>query len=134
MRWVLDTTAFSHLMQRDNALESMIKKYPPKNIVTVPPVVAEIQYGLKRLVPTSKKHLLLTVERDRILKVVGVLPWIDEASSYFGEIKAYLEKKGEMIDDFDIAISAIALSHGAGVITTNMDHFCRIKNLECMAW
>ena len=134
MKWVLDTTAFSHLMKRDQDLESIIKTYPPKDIVTVPPVIAEIQYGLKRLQPSSKKQLLLTVERDRILKVIGVLPWIDEASSYFGMIKADLEKKGQLIDDFDIAIAAIAMSHSAGVMTANMNHFCRIRNLQCLDW
>ena len=134
MKWVLDTSAFSHLMKRDHELQSIIKTYPPKDIVTVPPVIAEIQYGLKRLQPSSKKQLLLTVERDRILKVLDVLPWIDESSSFFGEIKADLEKKGQLIDDFDIAISAIALSHEAGVITANINHFSRVQNLQCMDW
>ena len=63
MRWVLDTTAFSHLMRRDTAIENLIKKYPPKNILAVPPVIAEIQYGIKRLNPSSKKYLLLALEK-----------------------------------------------------------------------
>jgi predicted nucleic acid-binding protein len=39
-----------------------------------------------------------------------------------------------MIDDFDIAIGAIAMAHNCGVITTNLSHFKGIKNLECKAW
>ena len=59
MRYALDTTAFSAFMRRDSALLTLIKGYRPNDIVTVPPVIAEIQYGIKRLKYTSKKVLLL---------------------------------------------------------------------------
>lgn len=134
MRWVLDTTAFSTLMQRNSSIEKLIQQHPPKNIWTVPPVVAEIQYGIKRLNPSSKKSLLLAAERDRILSTINTLPWTQDSSSLFGNIKTDLERKGTPIDDFDIAIGAIALSHGCGVITANLKHFLRIKNLQCMDW
>jgi predicted nucleic acid-binding protein len=47
MRLVLDTTAFSAAMRLDSAMIKLFKKYRPGDIVTVPPVVAEIQYGLE---------------------------------------------------------------------------------------
>jgi predicted nucleic acid-binding protein len=59
---------------------------------------------------------------------------LPEASNHFGKIKAHLEQSGKMIDDFDIAIGAIAIAHKSGVITTNQSHFKRIKNLECKSW
>ena len=134
MRWVLDTTAFSNLMRRDIGIENLIKKYPPKSIWTVPPVIAEIQYGIERLNPSSRKYLLLVAERDRLLFTINTLPWAPDSSLFFGKIKADLERRGKLIDDFDIAIGAIALSHQCGVITANMKHFQMIKNLECMDW
>ena len=86
MRYVLDTTAFSAFMRRDSALLTLIKSYRPSDIVTVPPVIAEIQYGIKRLKYTSKKVLLLKAERDRLLSIINVLPWQSEASKKYGEI------------------------------------------------
>ncbi len=65
---------------------------------------------------------------------IGLIPWTAEASVFFGKIKEKLEKKGEQIDDFDIAIASIAQAHECGVITANMKHFCRVENLECMTW
>ena len=59
-----------------------------------------------------------------------ILPWQPESSENYGEIKADLERRGKPIDDFDIAIAAIAMSHKCGVITANLKHFERIKNLE----
>ena len=102
--------------------------------VTVPPVVAEIQYGIKRLDNDSKKCFLLKAERDRLLSVITVVPWRPESSKKYGEIKADLEHRGKLIDDFDIAIAAIAMSHKCGVLTNNLKHFQRIKGLESKGW
>jgi tRNA(fMet)-specific endonuclease VapC len=134
MRYVLDTTAFSAVMRRDPDLLTFLKGHRPGDIVTVPPVVAEIEYGIKRLDNSSKKCLLLKSERNRLLSIIIVLPWLPESSENFGKIKADLERLGKLIDDFDIAIAAIAISHRCGVITANLDHFQRIKNLESKNW
>jgi tRNA(fMet)-specific endonuclease VapC len=134
MRYVLDTTAFSAAMRKDSALLSVMMGYRPNDIVTVPPVIAEIQYGISRLRNATKKVLLLKAERDRLLSVVTVLPWLSEASQKFGEIKANLERSGKMIDDFDIVIAAIAISHQCGVLTANLKHFERIRGLATLSW
>ena len=134
MRYVLDTTAFSAVMRRDVGLLKLLKGYRPVEIATVPPVVAEIQFGIKRLDSSSKKCLLLKSERDRLLTVIEVLPWDPESSENYGDIKADLERRGKPIDDFDIAIAAIAMSHKCGVITANLKHFDRIKYLETKTW
>jgi len=134
MRYVLDTTAFSAAMRRDADLLEILKSHHPRDIVTAPPVVAEIQYGIERLDNSSKKCLLLKSERDRLLSIINVLPWSSYASDNFGKIKAYLEQKGKLIDDFDIAIAGIALAHKCGVLTANLKHFRRIKNLESKNW
>jgi predicted nucleic acid-binding protein len=52
----------------------------------------------------------------------------------FGSIKAGLEQSGEMIDDFDVAIAAIAMSHDAVVLTANLVHFSRVRGLSCRHW
>ena len=134
MRYVLDTTAFSAAMRQDPDLMSLLKICRPNDIVTVPPVVAEIQYGIKRLKNASKKVLLLKAERDRLLSIINVLPWRSAASKKYGAIKADLERSGRIIDDFDIAIAAIAISHKCGVLTANLKHFERIKELTIKCW
>lgn len=134
MKYVLDTTAFSAAMRKDEGLLSLLKSYRPGDIVTVPPVVAEIHYGIERLDSSSKKCLLLKSEQDRLLSLIRLVPWSPKSSENFGKIKADLERRGKLIDDFDIAIAAIALAHKCGVITANLSHFRRVKNLECKGW
>ena len=132
MRYVLDTTAFSAFMRREEGLLTFLKNHRPGDIVTAPPVVAEIQFGIKRLDHSSKKYLLLKSEKDRLLSVISVLSWSPESSKSFGKIKADLEHEGKLIDDFDIA--AIAISHKCGVVTSNLKHFQRIEDLEVKYW
>jgi len=63
-----------------------------------------------------------------------VLDWTEDASKYFGRMKASLGKSGTPMDDFDIAGAAVALAHGAEVITANLVHFSRIGGLVCRHW
>jgi predicted nucleic acid-binding protein len=43
-------------------------------------------------------------------------------------------EQGQLIDDFDIAVAAIALAHGAGVITANLSHFARVEGQRSRHW
>lgn len=134
MTTVLDTTAFSAAMRQESGVVEFLKARTPGEVATVPPVVAEIEYGIQRIDPSSKKRILLERERDRLLGVVKILPWTTEASRLFGSIKAGLERNGELIDDSDIAIAAIAMSSDAGVLTANLTYFSRVPGLSCAEW
>jgi tRNA(fMet)-specific endonuclease VapC len=131
---VLDTTAFSAAMRQDGSMVEFLRSRKPGDVATVPPVVAEIEYGIRRMGSSSRKRLLLEAARDRLLAVIVVLAWTPEASVSFGSIKAALERSGEPIDDFDIAIAAIATAHGAEVITANLPHFRRVEGLASRHW
>jgi len=134
MTYVLDTSAFSAAMRNEPEIVAFLGKLNPGNIKIVPPVVAEIEYGIARFPSASKKYLLLSAQKERLMKLIKVLPWIPESSVYFGKIKAELENTGRLIDDFDIAIAAIAISHSVSVITANLSHFKRIDGLSCHHW
>jgi tRNA(fMet)-specific endonuclease VapC len=131
---VLDTTAFSAAMRREPGMIEFLRTRKPGDLATVPPVVAEIEYGIQRLEPGSRRRILLEAERGRLLGAVTVLPWTDESSRRFGTCKAQLERDGVLVDDFDIAIASIALSHDAEVVTANLPHFGRLKGLACRHW
>ncbi len=134
MKYLLDTTAFSAAMRNEPEMVTFLEKHRPGTIVTAPPVVAEINYGIARFPKSSKKHLLLTSQKEKLLGTIKVLPWTPGSSVSFGTIKAELEKVGKLIDDFDIAIAAIAMSHFAEVVTANLVHFTRIEGLLCSHW
>jgi predicted nucleic acid-binding protein len=131
---VLDTTAFSAAMRNEPAMVEFLAARQPGDVAVVPPVVAEIEYGIRRLEPGSKKRALLAARREQLLSAIRVLDWTPEASVRSGAIKAALERTGDLIDDFDIAVAAIAQAHGARVVTANLAHFCRVEGLASLHW
>jgi len=131
---VLDTTAFSVAMREEQSLVALLQRARPGDFAVVPPVVAEVEYGINRLPAGSRKRQLLEIHRGRYLEMLRLLPWTREASGTYGTIKASLEQRESLIDDFDIAIDDIALAHRARVITANLGRFSRIDGLQCFHW
>jgi tRNA(fMet)-specific endonuclease VapC len=132
--FVLDTTAFSAAMRFEPAMMKFLSEHRPGEIATVPPVVAEIEYGIRRLDETSRKALLLETRKAELLEHIRLLDWIADASEHFGRIKAVLEKKGTPLDDFDVAIAAVAIAHEAEIVTANLVHFRRVDGLASRHW
>jgi predicted nucleic acid-binding protein len=131
---VLDTTAFSAAMRNEPAIQKFLVSRQPGQVAVVPPVVAEIEYGIQRLEPGSQKRALLAERQAKLLSAIRVLDWTPQASVRFGAIKAALERSGRLIDDFVIAVAALALAHEAGVITANLPHFARVPGLRTAHW
>ena len=50
---VMDTTAFSAAMRGDPQAIQFLKARRPAEVATVPPVVAEIAYGIQRTEPAG---------------------------------------------------------------------------------
>jgi tRNA(fMet)-specific endonuclease VapC len=134
VKFVLDTSAFSACLREEEGIMSFLSGYKPGNFFLVPPVLAEIEYGIARLKDASKKKRLLTQQKKKFFDVFTVLPWTKKSSELFGLIKANLEKSGNLIDDFDIAVASIAMSHEAEVLTANLVHFTRVNGLKCSYW
>ena len=133
MRYVLDTTVASALMRAEAGPSSRLLQKRPADVLLPQPVVAEIRYGLARLPRSRRKreleHRLLT-----LLAALARAEWTDEVSETFGDLKAGLERRGERVDDFDLAIAAHAIAHDAAVVTRNTRHFIRIPSLRVEDW
>ena len=63
------------------------------------------------------------------------VPGLDLPSALgFGRWKATLERAGRRVADADLMIPAIALAHGASVVTGNGKHYERIESLRIEDW
>jgi tRNA(fMet)-specific endonuclease VapC len=131
---VLDTSAFSRLMQADAVALGCAGEHRPGDLFLTPPVAAEIQFGIARLHPGSRRAQLLRSQYRRWRALVEWLEWTEPASAIFGEQKARLETRGALIEDMDIAVAAIAMANAFGVATCNARHFGRIEGLRVDDW
>ena len=131
---VLDTSALSRAMRGDALALAHAGTQRPGELLLVPPVAAEIQYGIARLPVHSRRSRLLRAEYERWRGLLRWLDWGEDASTIFGQQKARLEMRGIRIDDLDLAIAAIAMAYGLGVATCNARHFARIDGLQVHDW
>ncbi|MFC2156017.1 type II toxin-antitoxin system VapC family toxin, partial [Acidobacteriota bacterium] len=66
------------------------------------------------------------------IALVKILPFTSETAERAGEIYLSLRGQNELIDVRDILIGATALVHNLPIITLNVNHFARIKELEVL--
>ena len=60
----------------------------------------------------------------------GVLSITEKAARIFGEVRALLRKKGEIVEDLDILIAATCLAENLTLVTLKHRHFQRIPKLK----
>jgi tRNA(fMet)-specific endonuclease VapC len=133
VKYVLDTNAISALMKGQATMVARMRRVAKADVGLPQPVVAEIAYGIERL-PRSKRRDALA---DRFALIRSELPraaWTDAVSEHFGAIKATLERRGDRIEDFDIAVAAHALAESAVLVTANVRHMARIAGLKVEDW
>jgi tRNA(fMet)-specific endonuclease VapC len=65
---------------------------------------------------------------------LGVLSFDSEAAAHYADIRADLERSGQVIGPYDMMIAGHARSRGLIVITGNLDEFTRVAGLRAEDW
>ena len=129
--YLLDTNIFSYWMRGDLRLIQKIKCYSPSELSLSTITLAEIYYGIAKS-PVKKKERRLKIER--IKSHLEIYPFNESAALKYGEIRASLERQGQVISERDLQIAAIALSKKLCVVTHNAKEFDRIAGLKVEDW
>lgn len=133
MRYLLDTNAISALMRADAAVADRLAGVNRSDVWLPQPALAQIAYGIASL-PPSKRKRWLEERRTLVVSAIQHAAWSDEVSETFGRIKALLEKRGERIEDFDIAIAAHAMAEDTVLVTADRKHMPRVPGLSVEDW
>ncbi len=71
---------------------------------------------------------------DTIIRQTGIVPLNKTALDIAADLHADLRGKGQLIEDADLLIAAIALAHDLTLLTDNVRHFQRIESLQIENW
>ncbi|HAO22505.1 MAG TPA: PIN domain nuclease [Desulfobacteraceae bacterium] len=128
--YVLDTDICIYWLNGNEHIRKKIEKAKPENLRITSVTLAELRYGAynSQRIEENLKNI------DNFLRKARVLSLDQKAADKFGEIKANLRKKGEIICDFDILIASITLRYDGILVTNNTDHFKRINELRFENW
>ena len=130
---ILDTMTVSYLMKGEPCAVSQLQACSRADVLIPQPVIAEIAFGLERM-PPSKRRERLEGRLRLILSQVLRANWTDEVSEHFGRVKTLLERSGQLLEDFDLAIASHALAVDAVLVTSHAQHMGRIPGLELESW
>ena len=123
MRYMLDTDVASLFLKgRAPAVEARLEALPPERVCVSVMTCAELLYGLERLPPEHRLHVVVR----RFLDLVPVLPWTVRAAEWYARIRHRLAAAGAPIGEMDTMIAAHAIAEGAVLVTGSGRHFGRV--------
>ena len=131
MNYFLDTnTCIYYLKGSSPKIAGRLRRTSP-NRIKIPAVVkAELLLGAQK-----------SERRERVLESLGeflmpfeVMPFGDESTSHYAEIREDLEHRGLPIGPNDLLIAATAVANGLTLVTANTDEFARVIGLSIENW
>jgi tRNA(fMet)-specific endonuclease VapC len=130
MRHLLDTNIVSDLVRNPQGrIADRIAQVGEDAVCTSVIVAAELRYGA-----TKKGLERLTVQLERVLGALVILPFEEPADRTYGELRAKLEAAGTPIGGNDLLIAAQAMASGCAVVTDNERAFARVAGLTVVNW
>ena len=129
--YFLDTDICIYLIkEKSKQLLEKLERHSLGECVLSSITLSELQYGVAK----SQKQQQNALALERFLIPLEVMPFDSQAGIVLGNLRAQLEKKGNIIGIFDMMIAAHALSCDATLVTNNMREFSRVKNLSLENW
>jgi len=131
-KYLLDTNVCIFFMRGKYGVAQRISKIGRKNCCISEITVAELLFGAANCTKPEdrERHKQQTLEFVRLLDVIP----ISESLGVFAEEKSRLRKQGEPIDDFDLLIAVTAIKHKLILVTDNIRHMERVKDIKLENW
>ena len=93
-------------------------------------VLYELLYGAEKSAKPVENRSMV----ERFCHRLTVLPFDSKAAAHTGDIRANLERRGQVIGAYDLMTAGHARSQGLIVVTGNLREFERVEGLRCEDW
>jgi len=131
IRYLLDTNICIYIIkQHPKQVIEHLRTLLVGDVAISAITLAELEYGAaKSSRPEQNREALIAFTAP-----LEVLPFDDDASLHYGEIRADLERSGMVIGAMDMLIAAHARSRSLKLVTNNSREFQRIHGLDIENW
>ncbi len=124
----LDTTFVIDLLRGDSKARLIAQNFDNSSesvFVTSPSIVEIVDGAFLSFDPNKEVKKI-----EELLSSIMVLDLNKENAFMAGKTEAQLKESGEVIEIEDIMIAAIAMTNNERLITRNVKHFSKIKDLK----
>ncbi len=131
VRYLLDTDTSIAIMDDSPVhVRQQLKKNRVDEVGISTITLYELQYGVSK----SRKRRRNSATLNSFLAYIQVLEWTRECAYSAGNLRAELEKRGNLIGPYDLLIAAHATTLGATLVTHNVKEFIQVDNLRIQDW
>jgi tRNA(fMet)-specific endonuclease VapC len=130
-RFLLDTDICIHIRRRRSPhlarrFETLQRGEATLSVISF----GELHFGAEK----GPDPLRARYDLEELVSFLPIAPMPAEAGRIYGEIRAVLERKGEMIGGNDCWIAAHALASGLVLVSNNVREFRRVPGLKYENW
>ena len=130
MKYVLDTDTLIYFLKGHESVVEKISVISQSDLSTTIINQTELLYGAFNSI--KKEQNLKKIQA--FLKEITVFEFSHAASFLFAKHKAHLKKQGNILADMDLMIASIVLANEGILVTNNVKHFEKIKELKFENW
>ncbi len=129
--YLLDTNICIYLIKRHPIhVVEKLKSIAPIHIKISSVTLGELEYGVFKSLQREQNRIALL----NFASAFEIIPFNDDDAEHYGQIRAFLEKRGKPIGPYDLQIGAQALSRNLKLVTNNVKEFDRIPGLKIENW
>lgn len=129
MKYLIDTNICIYYLKGKFNLQNKFNKIGKEHCYISEITVAELKYGAENSENPNKAKILVK-ELINQFEIVPIYNCLD----FYAKEKARLRKSGTILDDFDILIGTTAISEKMIMVTNNIKHLSRLKNIKIEDW
>lgn len=130
LKYLLDTNIVIYVLKRRPIEVLKVFNTNASRMAISSITLSELIYGAEKSANIDRNLEAI----EEFISHLEVLPYDAKASQHYGQIKASLDKRGEIIGENDIHIAAHAISQGLILVTNNLREFQRVSNLALENW
>lgn len=131
LRYLLDTTICIYIARHNPPeVRERFARHTASELAMSVITLGELRFGAEK--SQMRERALSSIQT--LAQLITLAPLPEAAAEHYGEIRAELQKSGQMIGNNDLWIAAHARAQGWIVVTNNEREFFRVAGLQVENW
>lgn len=130
-RFLLDTNICIYIAKYNPpAVRERFQQYPASQLAMSVVTLGELRFGAEK--SHHKERAMAVI--DELANLITIADLSENTAEHYGDIRASLQKSGQLIGNNDLWIAAHARSQDWVLITNNEKEFLRVDGLKVENW
>jgi len=130
-RYLLDTNICIYIAKYNPpSVRERFTQHPANELAMSVITLGELRFGAEK--SQAKERAMGVI--DELSNLMNIEALTDDVSGHYGEIRAELQKSGQMIGNNDLWLAAHARSQDWILVTNNEKEFLRVEGLSVENW